>query len=59
MKKDRAAEIENKVMYIYMNFMPFDTIDAVSAFYVGRMVGMMQLTLREELQKEVEDGKID
>jgi hypothetical protein len=37
--------------------MPFDTIDAVSAFHVGRMIGKMQLILHEELQKEVEDDK--
>lgn len=41
MNKDRATEIEREVMYIYVNNIPFDTIDAVSAFHVGRMIGMM------------------
>jgi hypothetical protein len=59
MKKERAEEIERKVVYAQMNYMPFDTIDAVSAFHVGRMLGMMQKALHEELQKEVEDGNDD
>ena len=57
MTKERAMEIETKVTYSQINCMPFDSIDTVSAFYVGKMVGMMQITLREELRKEVEDGK--
>lgn len=55
MKKDRANEIEQKVMYAYLNYMPFDTIDTVSAFHVGRMIGRIQATLHAELFKEVED----
>jgi hypothetical protein len=57
MTNERAVQIESKVIYTQMNHMPFDTIDAVSAFHVGRMIGKMQLILHEELQKEVEDDK--
>ena len=57
MTNERALQIESKVIHAQMNNMPFDTIDAVSAFYVGKMLGKMQLTLHEELQKEVEDDK--
>lgn len=58
MTNERAVQIEYKVIG-HMNHMPFDSIDPVSAFYVGKMVGMMQLTLHEELQKEVEDENDD
>lgn len=53
---DRADEIERKVIYCQFNYMPFDTIDTVSAFHVGRMLGMMQKTLHDELIKEVDNG---
>jgi hypothetical protein len=56
MTKERAMEIETKTIYAQINNMPFDTIDVVSAFYVGKMVGKMQSALHEELQKEVNDG---
>ena len=55
MKRERANEIERKVLYIQHNYMPYDTIDNVSAFNVGRMLGMMQKTLHDELEKEVDD----
>lgn len=54
MTKERAEEIERLVNYKWLNHMPYDTIDAVSAFHVGRMIGMMQETLKSELKKEVE-----
>jgi hypothetical protein len=53
MTKERADEIERLVIYKFINYMPHDTIDPVSAFHVGRMVGMMQETLKRELEKEV------
>jgi protein required for attachment to host cells len=53
MTPERANEIERKVIYIQLNYMPYDTIDNVSAFHVGRMLGMMQKTLHDELEKEV------
>lgn len=53
MTKERAQEIERLVNYKFINYMPYDTIDSVSAFHVGRMVGMMQETLKRELEKEV------
>ena len=53
MTKERANEIERKVIYMELNYMPYDTIDNVSAFHVGRMLGMMQKTLHDELEKEV------
>ena len=56
MTKERANEIERLVNYKWLNYMPYDTIDPVSAFHVGRMVGMMQETLRKELDKEVNEG---
>ena len=55
MKQDRAQEIEQKVMYAYFNYMPFDTIDTVSAFHVGRMIERIQSILHEELRKEVKN----
>lgn len=58
MTKERANEIERKVIYIQLNYMPYDTIDNVSAFHVGRMLGMMQKTLHDELEKEVEKWKL-
>jgi hypothetical protein len=59
MTKERAMEIETKTIYAQINNMPFDTIDVVSAFYVGKMVGKIQSALHEELQKEVEDENYD
>ena len=53
MTEERANEIERKVIYTQLNYMPYDTIDNVSAFHVGRMLGMMQKTLHDELEKEV------
>ena len=53
MTPERANEIERKVIYMELNYMPYDTIDNVSAFHVGRMLGMMQKTLHDELEKEV------
>lgn len=53
MNKERAIEIERRVIYGNLNYLPDNTIDSVSAFHVGRMVGMMQKTLRDELDKEV------
>lgn len=55
MTQDRANEIERLVIYKCLNYMPYDTVDPVSAFHVGRMVGMMQETLKKELEKEVEN----
>ena len=56
---DRANEIERKVIYVQLNYMPYDTIDNVSAFHVGRMLGIMQKTLHDELNKEVENETDD
>ena len=53
MNKERAIEIERRVIYGNLNYFPDNTIDSASAFQVGRMVGMMQKTLRDELDKEV------
>ena len=55
MTKERAEEIERLVIYKVLNYMPYDTIDPVSAFHVGRMVGIAQETLKRELEKEVEN----
>lgn len=54
MTKERAEEIERLVIYKDLNYMPYDTIDPVSAFHVGRMLGIMQETLKNELEKEVD-----
>lgn len=54
MTKERAEEIERLVIYKELNYMPYDTIDSVSAFHVGRMLGIMQETLKNELEKEVD-----
>ena len=61
MNRLRAEEIERKVVYKALNFMPYDTIDPVSAFHVGRMIGIIQETLNRELDEEVnkELSKID
>lgn len=53
MTQERANEIERKVIYAELNYMPYDTIDNVSAFHVGRMLGIMQKTLHDELEKEI------
>lgn len=53
MTQERANEIEKRVIYGNLNYFPDNTIDSASAFQVGRMVGMMQKTLRDELDKEV------
>lgn len=58
MTKERANEIERLVIYKAFNYMPFDTIDPVSAFHVGRMIGIIQETLKKELEKEVEHDKV-
>ena len=55
MTKERAQEIQKIVNYKWLNHMPYDSIDPVSAFHVGRMIGMMQETLKTELEKEVEN----
>ena len=54
MTSERANEIERKVIYAELNYMPYDTIDNVSAFHVGRMMGIMQRILHEELEKEID-----
>ena len=54
MTAERANEIERKVIYAELNYMPYDTIDNVSAFHVGRMMGIMQTILHEELDKEID-----
>jgi len=61
MNRLRAEDIERKVIYKALNFMPYDTIDPVSAFHVGRMMGVIQETLNRELGEEVkkELSKID
>lgn len=53
MTPERANEIERKVIYAELNYMPYDTIDNVSAFHVGRMLGIMQKTLHDELKNEI------
>ena len=53
MTQERANEIERKVIYTQLNYMPYDTIDNVSAFHIGRMLGIMQKTLHNELEKEI------
>ena len=55
MTQERAYETERKVIYTQLNYMPYDTIDNVSAFHVGRMLGIMQKTLHDELEKEIEN----
>lgn len=55
MTKERANEIERKVIYTQLNYMPYDTIDNVSAFHIGRMLGIMQKILHDELEKEIEN----
>lgn len=55
MTQERANEIERKVIYAELNYMPYDTIDNVSAFHIGRMLGIMQKTLHDELEKEIEN----
>lgn len=57
MDKERANEIERRVIYGNLNYFPDNAIDSASAFQVGRMVGMMQKTLRDELDKEVKGDK--
>jgi hypothetical protein len=61
MNRLRAEDIERKVIYKALNFMPYDTIDPMSAFHVGRMMGIIQETLNRELGEEVkkELSKID
>jgi len=61
MNRLRAEDIERKVIYKALNFMPYDTIDPMSAFHVGRMMGVIQETLNRELGEEVkkELSKID
>jgi len=61
MNRLRAEDIERKVIYKALNFMPYDTIDPESAFHVGRMMGIIQETLNRELGEEVkkELSKID
>ena len=54
MTKERANEIQSLVNDKVYNNMPYDTIDPVSAFLAGRMIGMMQETLKKELEKEVD-----
>ena len=56
MTQERANEKERKVIYAELNYMPYDTIDNVSAFHIGRMMGMMQKVLHEELEKEVDNA---
>ena len=58
MNKERADEIVRMVMYRYIDMMekPKDSIDA---FYVGRIIGMMQRQLEIELAKEVEKESED
>ena len=58
MTQERANEIMRKTMYSAFNYMPYDTIDTVSSFNVGRMIGRMQKTLEDELEKEVTDKPI-
>ena len=53
MTQERANEIERKVIYAELNYMPYDTIDNVSAFHIGRMLGIMQKTLHDELKNEI------
>jgi len=55
MTQERANEIERKVIYTQLNYMPYDTIDNVSAFHIGRMLGIMQKILHDELEKEIEN----
>lgn len=55
MTPERANEIERKVIYTQLNYIPYDTIDNVSAFHIGRMLGIMQRTLHDELEKEIEN----
>jgi hypothetical protein len=53
MNRERAEEIERLVIYKSLNYMPYDTLDSVSAFHIGRMLGIMQETLNRELDAEV------
>lgn len=55
MTQERANEIERKVIYVQLNYIPYDTLDNVSAFHIGKMIGLMQKTLHDELEKEITD----
>lgn len=55
MTPERANEIERKVIYVQLNYIPYDTLDNVSAFQIGKMIGLMQKTLHDELEKEIEN----
>lgn len=53
MTQERANEIVRKVIYANLNIMP-QMEDGEVAFFVGRMIGLMQRQLEFELSLEVE-----
>ena len=60
MTKQRAEEIERKVFYRYLDQLERDLEkggDIQVAFEVGRTLGYMQKTLRDELEAGVTDNE--
>lgn len=60
MTKQRASEIERAVFYRYLDNLDRDlekSGDTHIAFEVGRTLGYMQKTLRDELEAEVTDNE--
>lgn len=54
MTEARADEIVRKVFYSYFPMFPdHNHYDEDRDFHLGRMLGMMQATLEQELSKEV------
>ena len=59
MTQQRADEIERAVFYKYLDTLErdLDGADTNVVFEVGRTLGYMQKTLKDELSKEVEHYK--
>lgn len=56
MTRERADEIERFVFYRYLDALNLYVEDG-KVFDVGIIVGKMQLTLQQELEKEMEKNK--
>lgn len=52
MTRERADEIVRKVIYARINVVP-KMKDSEEAFHVGRMIGMMEERLKQELSNEI------
>ena len=59
MTRERALEIERAVIYRQMNIMPVDNLNGTNAFDIGRVFGIMQKTLEDELAKEIDKEQED